>query len=78
MEFIFEYGLFLAKLITVALVILGAGSILFFFMRSKDLHIDHLKIEHLNKKYEDMSLMLNAHIMQKRDFKRVCERKKAA
>ena len=78
MEFINEYGLFLAKLGTVVLL-LGALAMLVFmlYMRSRGAGDEHLEVTHLNQKYEHMALVLKSAILPKKDFKKSLKEVKA-
>lgn len=61
LEYIAEYGLFLAKAITiVAAILIAAGSIFSMAMRQKKDSGKKLDITHLNKQFEDMENMLTA------------------
>ncbi len=55
MQFLAEYGLFLAKAITiVAAILIAAGGLLSLAMRQKKSADKQLEISHLNPQYEDM------------------------
>ena len=70
MEFLIEYGMFLAKLLTVVLIILFAiGVIIFIILRAKG-DSEQLNIKNINEKYEAMSLMLNSQVLGKKEFKK--------
>ena len=77
MEFITEYGMFLAKFMTIVLglVIIAAG-IFIFIMRARAGGEEHLDIKNLNQKYETMSLILNSQILQKKEFKKIMKERK--
>ena len=74
MEFIGEYGLFLAKFATVALLFVGAFTAI---GRGKD-ESHGLSIKNINDKYRHMSLVLSARIMPKKDFKKFVKQQKQA
>ena len=74
MEFIGEYGLFLAKFATVALLFVGAFTAI---GRGKE-ESHGLSIKNINDKYRHMSLVLNARIMPKKDFKKFVKQQKQA
>ncbi len=79
-EFLSEYGLFLAKLLSIVAVVFFVIIALFImFLRSKSEMNEHLDIKHLNEKYEHMQLLLNASILDKKEFKQnlKAEKKKA-
>ena len=77
MEFITEYGMFLAKFMTIVLglVIIAAG-IFLFIMRARAGGEEHLDIKNLNQKYETMSLILNSQVLPKKEFKKVMKERK--
>lgn len=78
MEFIGEYGLFLAKFATVALLfVVAAGLFTALSGRGKD-ESHGLSIKNINDKYRHMSLVLNARIMPKKDFKKFVKQQKQA
>ncbi|MBM2830101.1 MAG: non-proteolytic protein, peptidase family [Gammaproteobacteria bacterium] len=78
MEFIAEYGMFLAKFLTVVLVIIiAAGSIFILFMRTRAGVEGHLDVRNLNQKYETMNLLLNSQILPKKEFKKSLKEHKA-
>ena len=78
MEFISEYGLFLAKFATVALLfVVAAGLFTALSGRGKD-ESHGLSIKNINDKYRHMSLVLNARIMPKKDFKKFVKQQKQA
>ena len=78
MEFIGEYGLFLAKFATVALLfVVAAGIFTALSGRGKD-ESHGLSIKNINDKYRHMSLVLNARIMPKKDFKKFVKQQKQA
>lgn len=78
MEFIGEYGLFLAKFATVALfLVFAAGLFAFVVGRGKD-ESDGLSVRNINDKYRHMSLVLNSRIMHKKDFKKFVKQQKQA
>ncbi len=70
MEFIFEYGMFLAKFGTVMLVVLAVVALVFFlFLRTRAGGDEHLDIRNINQKFEHMKLMLESAILSKKEFK---------
>ena len=77
MEFIGEYGLFLAKFATVALLFVFAAGLFTVIGRGKD-ESHGLSIKNINDKYRHMSLVLNARIMPKKDFKKFVKQQKQA
>jgi serine protease SohB len=70
MEFLSEYGLFLAKAITVvAAALIIAGGIVALSSRGHQKIKEHIEVKHLNRKYEDMANMLHAALLPKKAFK---------
>lgn len=70
MEFLYDYGLFLAKVATVVvipLVALAAFGII--ILRARASHTDHLEVKHLNQKFESMGLALKSAMLPKKLFK---------
>lgn len=76
MEFLIEYGMFLAKFITVVLLLVFAiGAIIFIVIRAKG-DGEHLNIKNINEKYETMSFMLNSQVLSKKEFKKYLKKQK--
>ena len=76
MEFLIEYGMFLAKFLTVALILLFVtGGIIFIVSRIKG-DTEHLNIKNINDKYETMSFMLNSQVLNKKGFKKYLKKHK--
>lgn len=72
MEFLTEYGLFLAKAVTIVLaliVVIGALSSL--GSRQKRAHEGHIEITHLNDRYQDWEDQLNHAVLDNRAMKRL-------
>jgi serine protease SohB len=60
-EYLAEYGLFLAKAITiVAAILIAVGSIVSLAMRQKSSSDKQLEVTHLNKQYDEMEMALSA------------------
>jgi serine protease SohB len=75
-EFLIEYGMFLAKFLTIALILLFAiGAIVFIVLRAKG-DGEHLNIKNINEKYEAMSFMLNSQVLGKKEFKKYLKKQK--
>ena len=69
-EFLTEYGMFLAKSFTLVLLILLAfGGLSFLYSRTKSIRLEHLEVKKLNDKYQHMSLILKAATLSKKAFK---------
>ncbi len=72
MEFISDYGLFLAKTVTVVLVpMLAMFWGLALVVKLKPSREEHIEVKHLNQKFETMSLSLQAAMLPKKAFKQV-------
>lgn len=70
MNFISEYGMFLAKFGTVAIVfVVIIGLIIFMIMQVKGEN-EHLTIKNINDKFEAMSRMLNQQVLNKKELKK--------
>ncbi len=81
-EFFAQYGLFLAKAITiVAGIVVVAGALFALVMRQKTAHEPKLEITHLNKQYQDMSRAIKVTTLsesaQKAELKAEKKRSKA-
>ena len=71
MEFFINYGMFLAKLGTVAaMLLLLVGIVFVLYARVRGAAEEHLEVKHLNQRYEQMQLMLNSAILPKKVFKK--------
>ena len=76
-EFFFDYGLFLAKTLTivisiVVIIVLAVAMA----SRKQGEGKDTLEIKKLNKKYEDMAMALNANMLEKDEFKKLQKQEK--
>lgn len=59
--FLLEYGLFLAKVITLVIaIIVVAGAVIGLSMRGRKSHADEVEVKHLNARYESMARKLRA------------------
>jgi len=75
-EFISEYGMFLAKLITIALIfVIIVSALIFILMRAKG-DSEQLTIKNINDKYEAMSFMLNSQVLNKKSLKKYLKEQK--
>ncbi|BAW80276.1 peptidase S49 domain-containing protein [Candidatus Nitrosoglobus terrae] len=75
-EFLLEYGLFLAKTLTILL--LGLITIgLIVLLKSKIRATDKLEVKHLNSYYEQLSQILNMQLMAKKAFIKKLKAEKA-
>lgn len=80
MEFLTEYGLFLAKTVTlVVAVLITVGGIVLLARRGGDLPDSHgrLHIRHLNESYDNMAEALKTAILPKKAFKQYRKEQKA-
>ena len=78
MEFLTEYGMFLAKFGTVVgALLIVAVVILVLVMKNKAEGEEHLEIKNLNNKYENMALILKSAILPKKAFKKTIKDSKA-
>lgn len=69
MDFLAQYGLFLAKIVTVVMAILVIISSLFSFtMRNREKNSNKLSLKKLNKKYAALSDELQQKILPKKDY----------
>lgn len=76
MNFLAEYGMFLAKLSTVSvMLVVIIGAIIFIVLRAKG-DGEHLNIKNINEKYETMSFMLNSQVLNKKSFKKYLKKHK--
>ncbi|MEX2962107.1 protease SohB [Microbulbifer sp. TYP-18] len=72
MEFISEYGLFLAKVVTmVAALLVVIGFVVANREHLKERSQGHIRVSHLNERYEAMKDALLEAVMDKREFHRV-------
>ena len=88
MEFIYEYGLFLAQAVTLvaAILILVTGLVALGQKQKAELHEGHIEIRNLNEKYEQMREQLqhvvtdpeNLKTARKEEKKKAKQEKKAA
>ena len=70
-EFLYEYGMFLAKFGSVVITtIIIAALILILLLRSKAAGDEHLEVKNINQRYEHMKLMLESAILNKKEFKK--------
>lgn len=78
MDFLSEYGLFSAKLITVLVLLIGVSIfIVFIIQRSRASHEERLEVKYLNDRYETMALTLKSAILPRRAFKQALKEFKA-
>ncbi len=76
MGFLIEYGMFLAKLGTIAiLLVLVIGTVIMIIIRGKG-DSGHLSINNINDKYEAMGLMLSSQVLDKKSLKKYLKQHK--
>jgi serine protease SohB len=77
-DFFFDYGLFLAKAITIVLAI---GAVIFLIVaaasRKQADGKETLEVKKLNQKYDDMAMALNAIMLEKTEYKKLQKSEKA-
>ncbi len=80
MEFVTEYGMFLAKTVTAVVAILViVGAVAAISARHKTAAKEHVEVKHLNQKFEGMAHLLESATMPKKEMKeREKKRKKQA
>lgn len=72
MEFLIEYGLFLAKTITIVVAILAAvGGTIALSSRGRPKAKERLEVRNLNRTYESMARTLQTAILPRRQFKKI-------
>lgn len=77
MEFLTDYGLFLAKTITVVIASLAImAGVLGLSMRASGRTKDHLEIKHLNRHYQQLANTLQAVMLPRKKFKQLLKRLK--
>jgi serine protease SohB len=75
-EFLSEYGMFLAKLSTVSILfVLIVGILIFIVMQAKGEN-EHLSIKNINEKLETMSRMLKQQVLNKKELKKYIKEQK--
>ena len=76
-EFISDYGLFLAKSITIVVAILiTVGGIVAISLRNQQKGKEHIEVKHLNQRYDDIALTLQSAILPKKKFKQLLKEQK--
>ena len=78
MEFLYNYGLFAAKALTIVLAIGAVGVlVLFLVSRRRQGGQDHIELKKLNDHFEDTTVMLNEYMASPDDAKRLAKEYKA-
>ncbi len=75
MDFLVEYGMYFAKLLT-AFILAGAliAGIFILIMRSRMSDAEHLEVNNLNHKFENMGLALKSAMLPKKAFKQAIKK----
>lgn len=76
MEFLSEYGMFLAKFGTVSIVFLIIAAALIFIVTQAKGDNEQLMIKNINEKLESMSLMLKQQVLSKKELKKYLKEQK--
>ena len=76
MEFLYEYGVFLAKAVTIVVaILLVVGFIIGSAARQKNSK-DHLNIESLSEKYDDIKAQAESTLLSKDEYKQLAKERK--
>lgn len=75
-ELLMQYGLFLAKAVTIVIA-LGVIAMLVFGMSRKSRHDETLEVKHLNERYDAMAEALKRNILPKAELKAFLKEQKA-
>lgn len=76
-EFLIDYGLFLAKTVTFAVVLIVIIGVIFTFSgRGKEKSKGRIEIKKINDKYKDMANILNETILSKEQLKKIAKNEK--
>lgn len=80
MQFLIEYGLFLAQAATIVIAVLvaGGGLVALSMRQRKAAEQQHLEVIHLNKQYEDMEQVLCGALLSPQQFKQKLKAQKKA
>jgi len=77
-EFLYEYGMFVAKVLTIVLAILVAVvGIIVAVSKNKEEHKEHIEIKKLNDKYEDIKFSMKSLMLNKAGLKKLEKEQKA-
>ena len=78
MEFLYEYGMFVAKALTIIFAILIAVvGIIAAVSKNKEEHKEHIEIKKLNDKYEDIKFSMKSFMLNKKGLKKLEKEQKA-
>ena len=78
MEFLYEYGMFVAKVLTIVLAVLVVVvGIVVAVTKNKEEHKEHIEIKKLNDKYEDIKFSMKSLMLNKAGLKKLEKEQKA-
>ena len=78
MEFLYEYGMFVAKALTIVFAILiSVVGIIAALSKNKEEHKEHIEIKKLNDKYEDIKFSMKSFMSNKKGLKKLEKEQKA-
>ncbi len=70
MEYMADYSIFLAKLVTILVILLIIAGVILIIIRNRQEMDGHLEIKNLNQKFESMRLLLKSQIESKKQFRK--------
>ena len=78
MDFLYEYGMFVAKALTIVFAILIAViGMIAALTKNKEDHKEHIEIKKLNDKYEDIKFSMKSFMLNKKGLKKLEKEQKA-
>lgn len=78
MEYFIEYLLFLSKFVSIVVILaLGIIAIVIIVIRVKSAHDGHIEVVNLNKKFEEMGLLLKSQVLSKKELKQSIKKLKS-
>lgn len=75
-EFLFDYGLFTAKALTIILLIAVGLAFFVLILASRQKERESIEIEHINEKFDDLKHALQHEILSKDELKKLAKAKK--